>query len=138
MRTDPDGLPLLADRHRFRDAFRTVMAGRWPDAGGDESATVAAFAACRFFGVRFRPEANRDRAWVARRPNPEVFEVWDPLAADFLWDFSERLPDPVLYQPDGDGDARLRAASDAAMARITLMARLVHAAAAGIEADCEE
>lgn len=138
MRTDPDGLPLLADRQRFLAAFRTVMALRWPDATGDEAATVAAFAACRYFGVRFRPEANSARAWVARRPNPDVFEVWDHRADGFVWDFCQRLPDPALYQADGSGDARLRAASEAAMARITLLARLVHAEAAGIEPDCED
>lgn len=137
MNTDADGLPLLADRQRFLSAFRAVMAERWPDARPDVAATVGAFAACRFFGVRFRPEANRDRAWVARRPNPDVFEVWDP-AAEFLWDFIGRLPEPALYQPDEAGDARLRAASEAAMARITVMARLVHAAAAGIEPDSDD
>lgn len=60
------------------------------------------------------------------------------MAGDFVWDFSRRLPDPALYQSDGPGDARLRAASEAAMARINLLARLVHAEAAGIEPDCED
>ncbi len=63
------------------EALRAALTQRLPDADADLAAAIGAMAASRFFGVRFRAEGNTDRAWVARRPNPDLFEVWGPAAA---------------------------------------------------------
>ena len=137
MRTDPDGLPHRDDRLALAAALRAALAERLPAAAPDLVAAVAAMAASRFFGVRFRAEGGAGRAWVARRPNPEVCEIWDPLAAEPVWDRLDRLPDPdrYRYRPTAEGNARVAAAAQDAMAAVAGTARLAHALAAGIEPD---
>ncbi|MBK3803213.1 hypothetical protein GAY33_29150 [Azospirillum brasilense] len=135
MRTDPDGLPHHDDRRAVAEALRAALTQRCPDADADLVAAIGAMAASRFFGVRFRAEGNAARAWVARRPNPDVFEVWDPATG--AWDFAERLPDPALYQPTPEGTARIAAKAQEAMAAVAAAGRLAHALAAGIEPDDE-
>lgn len=137
MRTDPDGLPHRDDRLKLADALRRVLAEKLPDAdpeiAPDIAAAVGAMAASRFFGVRFRAEGNAERAWVARRPNPDVCEVWDPLAATMTWDFAEKLPEPGLYRPTPEGTARVANRAQGAMTVIIEAARAVQAMAGGID-----
>ncbi|MBP2296678.1 hypothetical protein [Azospirillum rugosum] len=135
MRTDPDGLPHHDDRRALAEALRAALAERCPDADGDLIAAIGAMAASRFFGVRFRAEGNAERAWVARRPNPEVCEIWDPTGAIPVWDVVERLPHPDLYRPTPEGMARVTAKAGEAMAVVAAAARLAHALAAGVEPD---
>lgn len=135
MRTDPDGLPKREDRLALANALRTIMAEHCPDATPELAAAIGAMAASRFFGVRFRAEGNDAHAWIARRPNPDVCEVWDPLMAGPVWDFLERLPDPQRYASTPEGTARVAAHAQEHMATIADMARRVQALALGIEAD---
>ena len=117
------------------EALRAALTQRFPDADADLASAIGAMAASRFFGVRFRAEGNAGRAWVARRPNPDLFEVWDPATG--AWDFAERLPDPSLYQPTPEGTARITAKGQDAMGAVAAAARLAHALAAGVEPDDE-
>lgn len=135
MRTDPDGLPHRDDRLTMAAALRSVLAEQLPGAAPDLAAAVAALAASRFFGVRFRAEGNAAHAWVTRRPNPDVCEIWDPSAEGMVWAFLETLPDPGRYQPTPEGTARVAGKAQAAMARVGEAARLTHALALGVEPD---
>ena len=135
MRTDPDGLPHHDDRRVLAEALRAALTQRFPEADADLAAAIGAMAASRFFGVRFRAEGNAACAWVARRPNPDVFEVWDPATG--AWNFVERLPDPSLYQPTPEGTARIAARAQEAMATAAAAGRLAHALAMGVEPDDE-
>jgi hypothetical protein len=135
VRTDPDGLPCLEDRLKMASALRSALNATMPHADADLVAAVAAMAASRFFGVRFRAEGNTCKAWVARRPSPDVFEVWDPSDSRFVWDLAARLANPTDYRPTPEGTARVAARAQGEMAAVVDTARAAHALAAGLEAD---
>ncbi len=135
MRTDPDGLPHRDDRQALSAALRSVLAELWPGADPDTVAAIGALAASRFFGVRFRAEGGDGHAWVTRRPNPDICEIWDPSALGLVWDFQNRLPAPDRYRATPEAAGRIAGKAQAAMTRVGEMARRTHALALGVEPD---
>lgn len=119
------------------EALHAALAARCPDADADLIAAIGAMAASRFFGVRFRAEGNAERAWIARRPNPDVCEVWDPTSEEPVWDFVERLSEPGRYRSTPEGIARITAKAQQTMDVVSAAARLAHALAVGVEPDDE-
>lgn len=135
MHTDPDGLPARADRLKMADALRSILEEEGVADDADLAAAVGAMAASRYFGVRFRAEGNPARAWVARRPNPDIHEVWEPLASGLLWDFQARLPVPSDYEATACGVARIGVTAQGRMAEVSALAKLVQARALGVDPD---